>query len=276
MNYWKSGLLVTTVAVIIGVAIWYTQFREVPATPDNTPLATLPQSEPAPAPAPAGPKYPLPAAETPATAVAADATPPVPDSEDTFREAARQLVGGVPFESLLIPDALIRRIVVTVDNLPRDRIPVSLRPFKRVPGDFAVLPQGDGFIVNPINDARYAPLVQLFTNTETSLLVKLYLRYYPLFQQAYRELGYPDGYFNDRVVAAIDDLLSTPDIDPPITLVRPKVYYEFADPQLEAASAGQKLMLRMSAADRATVKTKLASIRAQLVNKGGANKSALP
>jgi len=31
-------------------------------------------------------------------------------------------------------------------------------------------------------------------------LVSVYVHLYPLFQQAYVGLGYPDGYFNDRLV----------------------------------------------------------------------------
>jgi len=65
---------------------------------------------------------------------------------------------------------------------------------------------------------------------------RVYLRFYPLFQQAYQDLGYPNGYFNDRLVKVIDVLLATPQIAGPIELVRPKVMYAFADPTLESAA----------------------------------------
>jgi len=66
-----------------------------------------------------------------------------------------------------------------------------------------------------------------------------------LLQQAYINLGYPDGYFNDRVVEVIDHLLATPQPDGPVLLTRPHVLYEYADPDLEALSSGQQLLLRM-------------------------------
>ena len=47
---------------------------------------------------------------------------------------------------------------------------------------------------------------------EAKRLVAAYVQLYPLFQAAYQELGYPHGYFNDRLVQAIDDLLATPDV----------------------------------------------------------------
>jgi hypothetical protein len=98
---------------------------------------------------------------------------------------------------------------------------------------------------------------------EAKRLVATYVRLYPLFQTAYQELGYPQGYFNDRLVQAIDDLLAAPDIAEP-RLVQPKVLYEFADADLEDRSAGQKIMLRMGSGNAARVKEKLRAIRREL------------
>ena len=95
---------------------------------------------------------------------------------------------------------------------------------------------GDSLVIAPDNSARYAPVVALVHAIDTKQLVGS-IRFYPLFQQAYRELGYPDGYFNDRLVAVIDHLIAT-DVKPPIAVV--KVLYQYADPELEALSAGQK------------------------------------
>ena len=89
----------------------------------------------------------------------------------------------------------------------------------------------------------------------------LYIRYYPLFQEAYEDLGYPGQYFNDRLVQVIDHLLQTPEVRGPIQLKQGRVFYEYADPALEARSAGQKLLLRMGAANEALVKQKLRELR---------------
>ena len=81
-------------------------------------------------------------------------------------------------------------------------------------------------------------------------LVTLYVRHYPLFQQAYREIGYPNGHFNDRLVEAIDLMLATPEAPASLKLVQPKIFYEFADRDLEQLPAGQKLMLRIGREQR--------------------------
>ena len=106
--------------------------------------------------------------------------------------------------------------------------------------------------------------------------VRLYARLYPLFQAEYVELGYPDGYFNDRLVQVLDHLLATPEPAGPLAVqltpvegevpsLQPWVRYEFADPALEAASAGQKIMLRVGAVNERRLKAQLRALRAELV-----------
>jgi hypothetical protein len=98
---------------------------------------------------------------------------------------------------------------------------------------------------------------------EAKRLVAAYAHFYPLFQVAYQELGYPNRYFNDRLVEAIDDLLAAPEVAAP-QLVQPKVLYQFADAELEARSAGQKILMRMGPQNAARVKAKMRSIRTEL------------
>jgi hypothetical protein len=102
----------------------------------------------------------------------------------------------------------------------------------------------------------------------------VYRHYYPLFQQAYQDLGYPHGYFNDRLVAVIDHLLATPHPTGPLALVRPKVFWEFADPELEVRSAGQKLLLRLGSENAAVVTRKLRELRALVASGTGAGNDA--
>ena len=56
-----------------------------------------------------------------------------------------------------------------------------------------------------------------------------YRRIYPRFQASHERPGYPDAYFNDRVITVGRACLGLP-----------RVLYESAEPDLEAMSAGQK------------------------------------
>jgi hypothetical protein len=62
----------------------------------------------------------------------------------------------------------------------------------------------------------------------------------------------------------IDHLLAAPDAPVPLLLTQPKVRYEYADPALESASAGWKIMWRIGPSNAALVKAKLRELRAAL------------
>jgi len=96
-----------------------------------------------------------------------------------------------------------------------------------------------------------------------------YRHFYPLLQQAYEDLGYPGEPFHYRVIECIDDMLDAPEVGAGARLIRPKVLYEFADPGLEARSAGQKMLIRMGPENARIVKTKLRELRAALAAPAG-------
>ena len=172
---------------------------------------------------------------------------------------------GAQLGALLVDEALIDKIVATVDNLPRGHVAERVRPLGRLQSDF-VTKSGpdDAVVIDPLNFERYRVLVDLLVLADPDAVTDLYRRYYPLLQKSYEALGYPNGYFNDRVVEVIDHLLATPEPEGPIVLARPNVLYEFADPDLEALSSGQKLMLRMGPNNAATLKRLLEKFRSRL------------
>jgi len=188
--------------------------------------------------------------------------PSLADSDDEVQGELGGLFGGA-LDPFLVPQQLIRRFVVTVDNLPRKKMAVQLRPLKPTDGELVAspAPNGQELVLGTENYARYSAVVNLLRNADAAQLASLYRRYYPLLQEAYVGLGYPDGYFNDRLVEVIDHLLATPEINGPIQLTRPSVYYQFADPSLEERSAGQKLLLRMGGGNAAVIKEKLRALR---------------
>lgn len=159
---------------------------------------------------------------------------------------------------------IVRRFVVTVDNLPRKHVPLRYRLFKPVAGKFLATGEGENYLTNSDNLRRYKSYVLLSDTVDAKKLVVVYTRFYPLFQQEYMNLGYPKGYFNDRLVEAIDDMLAAPEIPGAIKLVRPKVMHLFADPQLEELSAGQKIMIRMGVENAVRIKARLREVRQEL------------
>jgi hypothetical protein len=265
-------------AVLVGAAVLYYYYyaREtvsVPVPTHQTRAPTPPPSEPA-------IEHPVP---PPATQGASQ--PPLPalnDSDQPMHTALTSLPDSAALEKFVVPQNLIRHAVATLDNLPRKKVAVELRPIVATPGQFAVAGTADHMTLSPDNYKRYAPLVDVVKGTDVKQVASVYFRFYPLFQQAYEDLGYPTEYFNDRVIEVIDHLLETPDVQGPIELVQPNVMYLYADPKLESLSAGQKTLIRMGPENAAVIKAKLRELRAVLATRSaprsasGASASALP
>jgi hypothetical protein len=194
----------------------------------------------------------------------AERLPALAESDAAIRDALRELFGQ-RLEFFNLQD-IIHRVVATVDNLPRETVPVRLLPVKPVAGQLVTAGKGESLTLSPKNAARYRPYVQLAEAVPTRSLVEVYVQFYPLFQEQYEKLGYPDKYFNDRLVEVIDHLLATPAVQEPVRLTEPRVAYQFADPSLEGLSAGQKILVRMGGENAAKVKAKLWKIREALAS----------
>lgn len=249
---------VALVAVILYRAL-PTQQREPDPAP--SPLADRP-APPADTRGPPALRYPVPPAplEKP--------LPALDTSDTTVGNELRSLWSDEAVEERFQLKDFIRRLVATIDNLPRAKIATRMVPVKRVEGPFLVQGKEEELAIGADNSARYVPYVRLLEAVDTGKLVSLYVRMYPLFQQAYEDLGYPRQHFNDRLVEVIDDLLAAPQPQEAIPLVRPKVFYLYADPDLEARSSGQKILMRMGSDNAARVKARLRAIRAELVKLG--------
>ncbi len=260
--------LLVVAALAVALYLWWRAQQPADA-PVDAPVAVQPAPVPAP---PAGPAPP-PAIQHPiepaSPAEAAGA------SEDQVTPALNELFGRRNVLSFLLADTFVDRVVATVDNLARPHAAVQLWPVLPTPGRFTVDAAGAQPTVGAANAQRYVPLVEFIESVDTPRAVAFYRRFYPLFQRAYEELGYPGRYFNDRLVEVIDHLLATPEPEPPlgvalteikgpIPATRPWVHYEFTDPALASLSSGQRMMLRTGLANERRLKAKLAEIRREI------------
>jgi hypothetical protein len=256
--WWSTAAVVV---VIIGIGAYYRYTATL-----NAPVKVQENRPPAPPPVKAddgGIQHPIPAAGTDGSAL-----PALNQSDVAVKDSITGVLGAKPVEQFLVQENIVRHIVVTIDNLPRKKVAVDLRPVKPTPGETAISNQGDTTTLGAANYARYAPFIHLVETTDPKTLASVYFHLYPLFQQAYEDLGYPGRFFNDRLVEVIDHLLAAPEPQGPIDLVQPKVFYQFADPKLEDLSAGQKLLIRMGPANERSLKAKLRDFRSELVQNG--------
>jgi hypothetical protein len=257
----KPVIGVAAAVVVIAAGTWYFLQRKPAAMPQVSTEAPQAQAPPASASA-AEPAIAHPLPTVPVGAASQGPLPSLADSDSALRDALTPLLGAASITEYLRPESIIRHLVVTIDNLPRQKVALDKRPVNPVTGTFAA--DGDELhaTLDTRNFKRYEPLVAVIRKLDMQRVGAVYIRFYPLFQQAYQDLGYPNGYFNDRLVKVIDVLLATPQPAAPLELVRPNVMYTFADPTLEALPAGQKLLIRMGPDNAAAIKAKLAELRA--------------
>jgi hypothetical protein len=249
--YWAIPIVVV---VGIGVALYYGRRQKEAEAPPAAQTQPAPSTEQT-------PQHPI--GEEPQDV---KPLPPLAESDPAVQESITSTLGR-SIEQFLVPDDIVRHFVATVDNLPRKETAVKLWPVKPTAGELATSGTTEPMLSEQ-NAERYAPIMKIVQNANMAQLAAMYRRFYPLFQEAYVDLGYPDGYFNDRLVEVIDHLLATPDVRGPIKLTQPSVFYEFADPTLEERSAGQKLLIRMGGAHAETVKAKLRELRNEITKQG--------
>jgi hypothetical protein len=267
-SHWYWALGIVGIAAAAGVAYyfaWHVPNSQPPVqatAPVEAPVEIAP-------PAPAAIQHPIedaPAQPAPAAPPAKPVT--LDDSDAALRDALAEAPSTKRLIDVLNPGgAIIRRIVATVDNLPRSKVATQVLPVRTLGSALAAAGAGDDLAIAPANTARYSAYVSLLEALDMKKVASIYTRHYALFQEAYRDLGYPKGYFNDRLVETIDHLLATPAVQGPIRLRQPKVLHEFADPDLEAMSAGRKVLVRMGTDNAGRVKAKLRELRAEVTRR---------
>lgn len=195
-------------------------------------------------------------------------TPPEPlpalnESDPDVKQDLADIAGADQLAQYLLTDQVISRVVASIDSLTSRQVPVHINPVRSAQDEFLVDKEGEKLVLSSQNFTRYDGYVELLQTMDTDSLVTFYRRYYPLFQQAWEENG-GLGLFDDRLFDVIDDLLETPDIPGPVYLTQYEAVYLFEDPDLEAMTAGQKVLARMGSENAAIVKEKLIALKAGL------------
>ncbi len=267
---WPLGIVAAGIAVAV---LWWTMAKQ--AAPLTESAASVPDmaaaaSDPV---APVAPPGELQPVKIPAAAQ--------PLAADQIGSAITAFLGSKAALTFFQLTDFPRKFVATVDNLGRSHAPPVAWPISPTEGRFTVQTFDGATVISSDNGLRYTPLVLLLEKINAGLAVDLYVRMYPVLQQTYVDLGYPNNQFNDRLLQVINHLLATPnapqvmavqltEVKGPIPSVRPWVRYEFADPALEALSSGQKIMLRVGSVNQNRLKARLSALRQEILKRSTA------
>lgn len=257
----RKYLIAIGAVVLLGAGIvTYVFLKPKQVQPVVDQIVEAQPSPPAPVPAPTPVPTPIPVLVSPSF-------PPLPQltkSDSFVFDELASLLSNQSLIRLFHTKRIIRKIVATIVNLPEQRAPSNQLPFNPPSRHFLTAGSANHLTISPNNQNRYTNYMKIAELTDAKILVALYVHLYPLFQQSYEELGYHNAYFNDQLIETLDDLLETPDVKEPIKLLQPKYFYLFSNPDLEALSVGQKIMLRLGNKNTMIIKAKLKEIKQEL------------
>jgi hypothetical protein len=205
-----------------------------------------------------------PAAELALEEVEGDAEPiELPDldaSDVVVRELAAALSANPDFAAWLVNEYLVRRFVVAVDNIAEGETPRAHLGFMAPKSGFRTWKSDGALHVSPTSYRRYDPITEAFVSLDSRGSIELYRRLEPLVQKAYRDLGYPQGSFEDVLRRAARIILDTPQTSGPVELQAAVRSYRFADPSLEQLDPVQKQLLRFGPRNLTKIQEKVRSL----------------
>ncbi len=224
-----TWLWVILILVAVGIAayFWWARWRSVPAATEVS------------APVPAEVAAPQASEED------LGPLPPLDASDALVRELAQALSSNPDFTAWLATEGLVRRATVVVDNVAEGVSPARHLGFAAPTGRFAVEEGAGGPVVAEESFRRYDRIAGAVAAIDVEGAARLYRRLEPLFDQAYRDLGYPDRRFRETLAKAIGSLLAVPAPPGPIAVESTLTGYHYRDPRLEGLTAAQKQLLRM-------------------------------
>ena len=271
-NSSTTMIVIVVLALIAAAATFYYLRDDKPATSQTVtaPVGVAPQTAVT---SSAAAVAPTPEYEPPQPVVAVEPLPLLNESDSSLLAALQQLRGEGLLQ-LIVPQEVVRKFVLAVNNVAEGKVIQEYRPVVSPPPPFiaetfSVMVEGtavDQERVSPNNFQRYEPYVTTLALIDSDAAVAVYRRFYPLLEEAFRELGLKKPNFHSVLIAAIDNVLAAPDVQGDLLLLRPKVFYQYADPALETLPQTHKLMLRMGPENARSVKASLRQLRARLVN----------
>jgi hypothetical protein len=186
--------------------------------------------------------------------------PALRDSDEWLRKKLRDLSSSSRFADWLKIDELIRRITAAVDNIAHGMSPRAHLKFMIPNKSFTVVKKGEELYINPQSYRRYDLIADAFSSLDAKGAAWIFREAKPVFQEAYRELGYPDQDFQETLIQAVKELLGTPIVKGNIIVVQGVTTYQMLDDNLEDLDDAQKDLLRMGPQNMRKVQDKLREI----------------
>jgi Protein of unknown function (DUF3014) len=181
--------------------------------------------------------------------------PDLLSSDDMVRQALIKIAPGLA--PWLSTDQLIRKHILIVNDFAQGIRISKHMSFLRMAEPFSVEQSRNGLNISPKSYQRYDNIAQAFQAIDAKSAVGLYQKFRPLMLLVFAEFSYPkDITLEDIIKKAGGEILAAPAFEGQIALVRPSVFYKFADAKLETLNPVQKQMIRMGAVNTRIIQAK--------------------
>ncbi len=215
---------------------------------------------------PQAPPAPIVAAATPAAAATPTppVLPPLADSDGFIRGLLAPLSPDPLFAKWLEQDGLVRRFATAADVMQGGGLPRGPLAFLASREKFAADSRGRGFVMAQRTWARYDGVANAVASLDAASCARIFGWVTPLLDEAYKQLGHPQGGVTTAVNDSLAELLEVQVPAEPVALNRvdsARGIYTFADRDLETLSAVQKALVRMGPSNAGKIQAKLSEIR---------------
>jgi hypothetical protein len=239
--------IIVVIAIAIGVYMQYSGEEPEPEPLPTTTTLPPPVEPPAPQPEPA----PI-------------VLPPLEESDETLLSMIEGLSAHPRLADVVDIEDIARTFVAAVVAIANGESPRGTLEYLEPDEDFSIAERDGRVVIDPASFERYTWITGVFSSLDATGAAEVYGQLEPLFDEAYREMGYPEGRFREALDAAMNRLASTPVPEGYVEVRRGNVLWEFRDPALEALSPPQKHLLRMGPANARLVQSKIREIQAAL------------
>ena len=180
-----------------------------------------------------------------------------------LRELAGTLSRNPLLARLLATRGLVRNATLAVVQIGDGKTPAVPLAVLRPPLRLQIAGQQSGR-VEQASYARWEAATGALLSIPVSDAARIYVNIKQLFDEAYREMGYPNGDFDVALSKAIRVMVATPPAPASMTLLRGEGYFEHADSALGSLQPVQKQLLLLGPTNQARIQSWLRELAAAL------------
>lgn len=184
------------------------------------------------------------------------------ESDEVVQKYAQELSSHKQFREWIRAKNLIRLIAAVIVNIAEGESPREHLKFLAPQKSFLAKKEGKKIYIHSDSYHRYDFMVNVFSSLDAQKTARLYNSLKALFQEAYKELGHPQGDFHEVLIEAIVMILKMPQIKGKILLEEEEkgISYYFVDDNLEELNDFHKHLVRMGPENVTRIQIKVREI----------------